>query len=89
MVYRGMHKIENNRLNNVLYIRYIFYFYDEENKSYIDKSITISNDTPEFETKKYMIEECDKIFSTFSLKIVYGISLVLKSFENIFKEVIK
>lgn len=89
MLYRGMHKIEKNRLNNILYIQYIFHFYDEENKSYIDKSITISNDTPEFETKKYMIEECDKIFSTFSIKIVYGISIVLSTFENIFKGVLK
>lgn len=52
MVYRGMHKNENNRFENILYITYIFHFYDEKNKSYIDKSITISNDTPEFETKK-------------------------------------
>ena len=89
MVYRGMHKIENKRLNNILYISYTFHFYDEENKSYIDKSITILNDSPEFETLKYMIEECDKILSTFSLEIVYGISLVLRNFENIFKEVTK
>lgn len=89
MVYRGMHKNENNRFENILYITYIFHFYDEKNKSYIDKSITISNDTPEFETKKYMIEECNRIFSTFSLKIVYGISIVLRTFENIFKDLIK
>lgn len=86
MVYRGMHKIENNKSND---INYIFHFYDEENKSYIDKSITILNNSPEFETLKFMVETCDEMLSSFNIKIVYGISLLLSTFENIFKEVIK